>query len=89
MLLVSLIMSKKETSNTGQDPRIVLVGKKIRELRKEKGYTSHENFAWEHDLPRVQYFRMEKGQNFRFESLLKILDAMEISLKDFFSDFEE
>lgn len=89
MLLAFNYMSeKKDTSKKSPDPRIVKVGEKIRRLRKAKGYTSHENFAWEHDLPRVQYFRMEKGQNFRFESLLKILDAMEVSLTEFFSDIE-
>jgi len=85
-------MSKKtnpKSTESERDPRTIKVAEKIRKLRKEKGYTSHETFAWDHDLPRVQYWRMESGQNFRFESLLKILDALEISLQDFFSTIDD
>ena len=53
-------------------------------MRIEKGFTSYENFAIEHGISRMQYWRMEKGTNFTFESLLKILDAHEMSLSEFF-----
>ncbi len=36
----------------------------------------------------MQYLRMEKGTNFQFESLLKIIDALEISLSEFFEEFK-
>jgi hypothetical protein len=68
--------------------RISQVAAKIKSLRIEKGYTSYEVFAWENDLPRMQYWRMEKGTNFSFTSLLKILDVHRITLKDFFDDIE-
>jgi len=69
------------------DRRIIAVAERLEQIRKDKGYTSYENFAIEKGLPRMQYWRMEKGiTNFRFESLLKILDAHEMSLSDFFKD---
>ena len=71
------------------DKRIIKVAKKLEKIRIEKGYTSYENFAIEHSISRMQYWRMEKGTNFTFESLLKILDAHQISLADFFEDFEK
>lgn len=66
------------------DERIVSISKKLQKLRKDAGYTSYENFALEKELPRVQYWRMEKGTNFQFKSLLQILDAHEITLEEFF-----
>ena len=50
------------------------IASKLKKLRIEKGFTSYENFAYQNDLPRVQYWRMEKGTNFTIKNLLKILD---------------
>lgn len=36
------------------------VGGKLRQLRKDMGYASHADFASDHDLPRIQYWRIEK-----------------------------
>jgi hypothetical protein len=66
------------------DRRILKICKKLKEIRIDKGYTSYENFAWDNDLPRVQYWRLENGVNFRMESLLRVLDVHKIKLEDFF-----
>lgn len=72
------------------DDRIVTIADKLKKLRIKSGYTSYENFAFDHDIPRRSYWRMENGTNFRIESLLRILDVYQISLEDFFSaDFEK
>ncbi|MEM7486744.1 MAG: helix-turn-helix transcriptional regulator [Bacteroidota bacterium] len=68
------------------DPRIMAIAKKLETLRIEKGYSSYENFAIEFGISRMQYWRMEKGTNFTFASLLKILDAHKITLNEFFKD---
>lgn len=61
------------------------IGAKITEMRKQKGYTSHESFAFDHDIPRVQYWRIEKGQaNITMKSLIKILTVHKMSVDDFF-----
>ncbi|RAR71516.1 helix-turn-helix transcriptional regulator [Flavobacterium aciduliphilum] len=66
------------------------IATKLKKLRIEKGYTSYENFAHQHDLSRIQYWRMEKGTNFTIKNLLKILEIHQISLEDFFSEkFED
>ncbi len=70
------------------DERISIIAEHIKKLRIEKGYVSYEYFAWEHKIPRVQYWRMEKGNNFTIKSLLRVLDAHNLSLKDFFSEIE-
>jgi len=66
------------------DERIIKIAEKIKRLRIEEGYSSHEFFAWENEIPRVQYWRMEKGTNFTIKTLLRILDAHNMSLQDFF-----
>ena len=58
---------------------------RLREVRKEKGYDNYEQFAFDNELPRAQYGRYEKGQDLRFSSLIKVLKALDISPKDFFS----
>lgn len=62
------------------------VGKKLIELRIEKGYKSHETFALDYDLPRVQYWRLEKGRvNFTFKTLMKVLAIHKITVEEFFT----
>ena len=60
------------------------IASKLKKIRIEKGYTSYENFAYQNDLPRVQYWRMEKGTNFTIKNLLKILEIHQMSLEEFF-----
>jgi transcriptional regulator with XRE-family HTH domain len=71
------------------DKRILSVGNKLKKLRNEAGYTSYEDFAFEKELNRVQYWRLEKGVNFTFNSLLKVLDAHKITVSEFFKDIEK
>lgn len=69
------------------DSRTIAIANKIKSLRKEKGYTSAEIFAYENGLNRVSYWRVENGFNITIKTLLKILDIHGISLRDFFSSF--
>lgn len=66
------------------EKRLEKIGEKLKELRKRAGYTSYESFAFDNDLNRVQYGRMEKGANMTLGSLLKVLDIHKLSLSDFF-----
>ena len=63
-----------------------LMGKRIKELRIKKGYTSAEMFAYEYEIPRAQLGRYEKGQDLRMSSLVKLVNAFGITLEDFFSE---
>jgi transcriptional regulator with XRE-family HTH domain len=63
----------------------VEIGERLTEFRKKKGYTSYESFALDFDLPRVQYWRLEKGKaNFTLATLAKILGIHNITLEEFF-----
>lgn len=70
--------------STKHEKRILKLGAKLRELRKAAGYKSYENFAFDNELNRVQYGRMEKGANITIASLLKVLDIHKLSLEEFF-----
>lgn len=68
------------------EKQLINLGKRLRKLRIERGFSNYEQFAFEYNLPRAQYGRYEKGQDLRFSSLLKVLKAMNVSLKDFFKE---
>jgi len=62
------------------------VGQKLRQMRLEKGYSSHETFAFDHNISRVYYWKLEKGKtNFTIRTLQTILDIHGVSVKDFFA----
>jgi transcriptional regulator with XRE-family HTH domain len=75
-------MAKNSTFTENQ---LVNLGKRLKEIRMERGYTNYEQFAFDNELPRAQYGRYEKGQDLRFSSLVKVLKALDISLEEFFS----
>jgi transcriptional regulator with XRE-family HTH domain len=61
------------------------IGNKLKNLRISNGYSSYENFAVEHDLSRMQYWRIEKGlTNITIRSLIKLLNIHKITIEDFF-----
>lgn len=68
------------------DERVQQIAKKIRNLRIEANYTSAESFAYDNNINRVQYWRVENGTNLTLKTLLKILDIHKISLGEFFQD---
>jgi transcriptional regulator with XRE-family HTH domain len=59
---------------------------RIQSIRKQKGYDNYEKFAYDHDIPRAQFGRYEKGQNLQFASLVKIVKAFDMTLAEFFSE---
>ncbi len=67
-----------------QRNKLKAIGKRLKELRMEKGYTSYDLFAWENKLPRTSYFRMEQGQNFYMATFIKLLGSHEMTFQEFF-----
>ena len=68
---------------------IVSIGKRIKFLRIYAGYKSHEVFAWENNLSRIQYWKMEKGTNCTLKSLYKVPEAHNLTYKEFFDSLED
>jgi transcriptional regulator with XRE-family HTH domain len=78
--------NKDEQFEEFKQEQLQKLASRIKELRIKKGYTSYEYFAYDHNIPRAQYGRYEKGEDLKFSSLLKILNALDISLKEFFDE---
>ena len=68
------------------EEQLIKLGQRIKALRNERGYTSYEYFAYEHGFSRAQFGRYEQGQDLRFSSLIRIVNAFGISLQEFFKD---
>ncbi len=78
-------MPVKKTA-VNDDEYLKKLGKRLKELRIKKGYTNYEYFAFENNIGRAQYGKYETGGNIQFDTLVKILKALDISLKDFFAE---
>lgn len=77
--------SKKSPRYKDGEATLERIGKRLKEIRKEKGYDNYEKFAYENDIPRAQYGRYERGiSDLRLTSLTKILDAFDMTLEEFF-----
>lgn len=80
--------AKNMTTQQREDVRILNIASKIKELRKAKGYSSAEIFAYEYSFNRVSYWRIENGYNITLRTLLRVLDIHGVSLSDFFSTID-
>ena len=69
------------------ESNIKKVAEKIRQLRIDSKYTSYENFAFENDINRVQYWRVESGKNITLKTFFRILQIHKITPEEFFKDF--
>lgn len=79
-------MKKKPIKPVDPEKALKQIGERIKQLRQERGYTSYEYFAYEHDIARSQFGRYEKGEDLRFSSLVKVINAFGISIEEFFSE---
>ena len=85
-------MSADEFEDESEYTRKLLkkLGYRLRAIREAKGEANYEKFAFKHDLNRTQVWRYENGEDLKFSSLLKVLKALDISLKEFFNEgFDE
>lgn len=78
------IMENKRLNQKEAD--LKKLANRIRTLRREKGYSNYENFAYVKELPRAQYGRYEKGEDLKFSSLMKVIRALGVTVSEFFSE---
>lgn len=66
------------------------LGDRMRELRIQKGHLSVEKFTFDNDISRVLYCNYESGKgNPTYKNIVKVCQALEISLAEFFQPFNE
>ena len=79
----------KKPVKVEQDTRETLkkIGKKLKDIRKLKGYENSDDFAYDNEINRSQYGKYEAGvQDMRISSLLKAVNALGLTLEEFFRD---
>ena len=80
--------AKTPTKTKKSSSELARLGERIKSLRLERGYTNYENFAFEHDIPRAQFGRYERGEDLRFSSLVKVIKAFGMTPEEFFKGFD-
>jgi transcriptional regulator with XRE-family HTH domain len=89
MFKICTVKKQKKTKIAKQlskEQALQKLGERIRRLRIQKGYTSYEYFAYEHEISRAQFGRYERGEDLRFSTLVKIINAMDLTLDEFFGE---
>lgn len=79
--------SRKSAKTSGDDfdEFLIEVGEKLKKFRVKNGYSSYEQFAFEHNIGRAQYGKYERGtEDLRLSSLFKTLKALDVSWEEFF-----
>jgi len=72
----------KETTSS---PELLAIAKRLKELRKEKGFKNYEHIAFELGMSRSAYWRLETGANFELKTLIKICKLLGVTLEEFFT----
>ena len=89
----ALYMAKKTAKQSRVkktvEPELVELGKRIRQLRIERGYSNADIFAYENNLSRTAYGQYERGANITYMSLRRLLDVFGITVQEFFAPFKK
>ena len=64
------------------------LARRLRKLRQEKGFTNYETFAFDNNFSRSQISRYENGEDLKFSTLVRILDALDTTFEEFFHGFK-
>ena len=69
-----------------EEKKLKQLGDRLRYYRKIKGYTNYEHLAYDLNISRSQYGKYENGGNIKFNTLCKIIEHFDITIKEFFED---
>lgn len=69
-----------------QNEELRKLAERLKSLRKKKGYSNMDIFAYEHGFGRAQYGRYENGQDLRYSTIVRLANCFDMSIKDFFSE---
>lgn len=86
LLFLYFMKSKGKKPAFTEEEVLERLGKRIKDLRQKKGYSSYEYFAYENDISRAQYGRYEKGEDLRFSSLVRVIKALGMTVPEFFAE---
>lgn len=78
----------KKNEENQEFPELDLISNRLKEIRKEKGYSNYEHIAFELGMSRSAYWRLENGANFNLKTLIKVLRLLNVSMEDFFKEIK-
>lgn len=79
-------MNKRKEKTPYSLAQIKNLGVRLRQLRKDAGYSGHDKFAYANDISRTQYVNYERGADMHFSTLMNLLEMLNMSPADFFSE---
>ena len=82
-------LRKKATlGHFNHDSFLNKLSRRIKYLRKSRGFTSYELFSYDIEISRAGMANYESGNfdDIRLRTLLKIIDGLEMTPKEFFSE---
>lgn len=79
---------KASLGHFDHDAFLERISKRIKKIRKDRGFKSYELFAYDIEISRAGMSKYEAGtfDDIRMRTLLKIIDGLEMSPKEFFSE---
>lgn len=79
---------KTKTLTKEEKKYLIKLGERMKQLRKKAGHKSYEYFAYENEISASQYAKYERGGNIQFNTLIKIIKALDVTFEEFFKDFD-
>lgn len=76
----------KKNEENQEYPELELISERLKEIRKQKGFSNYEHIAFELGMSRSAYWRLENGANFNLKTLIKVLRLLDVSLEEFFQE---
>lgn len=78
----------KNSAENQKSQEYIAIASRLKELRKEKGYSNYEHIAFELGMSRSAYWRLETGVNFEMKTLIKICKLLNVTLEEFFKGID-
>lgn len=78
----------KNSAENTKEPEYEVIASRLKELRKQKGYSNYEHIAFELGMSRSAYWRLETGVNFELKTLIKICKLLNVTLEEFFKGID-
>lgn len=73
-------------NKTKRPAALAKFGNRLRQLRKDAGYTSQMTFAFEKGFNPPQYNKWERGEDIKLSNISRLCEALKISIPEFFAE---
>ena len=78
----------KKSDESPYESEYKAIASRLKEIRKERGYSNYEHVAYELGMSRSAYWKLESGVNFQLKTLMKVCTLFNVTLSEFFKDID-